>query len=155
MDKSFRKSKQYSILEDIWSLCLTVAVFTYLAIGFFVKIWHPTWIIFVVAFLVALIFTMLLRKTYHKNQILSEDILEFNKQFELSQTYAKTVKVSGILFVLTIVCYVVTCSIIGLWHPLWLMFLLMAVIEQSVAIVFKAKFKDCNCTNIDNENYNK
>ena len=148
MDKNYFKSKQYSVAEDILSLSITIALTLYLGLGFFVHIWHPTWIVFVGAIIVSVL-AYCIGYIHFKKIVLVEgkEILPFNKQFETTFAYAKSVKVAGFLFILTIAVYVIICSFIGMWHPLWLIFFVMATIEQTIALVFKCCYKDYKILN--------
>ncbi|MBE5734883.1 MAG: hypothetical protein E7361_00295 [Clostridiales bacterium] len=148
MKESFKNSKEYSIAKDIWSLFITMAVFSYLFIGFVADMWHPTWIIFVVAIVLAIICFVINKVRFAKNK--REYLMAFDKQFESTHIYAKCVKVSGWLFMLSIAGYIISASFTGLWHPLWLIFIGMAVVEQSMALVFKMSYKDI-CKNVDVE----
>ena len=143
MDKNYFKSKQYSVAEDILSLCITIALTVYMGLGFYINIWHPTWLIFVGAIIISVVAYIVGYIIFKKaNKDVVGEILQFNKQFDTTPVYAKSVKVSGFLFILTIVIYVVVASVTSMWHPLWLLFLVMAIVEQTIALVFKCLYKD-------------
>jgi len=139
MNEKFKLSKEYSVANDIWSLLLTISVLAYLIVGFGWHIWHPTWIIFILAVVVSIGLYVMCRVRYQKRA--ADYQLSFDKQFEASHSYSKCVKISGSLFILSIVCYCIVSSFTGLWHPMWLIFLGMAVLEQLIALIFKLSFK--------------
>jgi len=138
--KNYQKSKLYSIVKDIWSILFTIALLLYLGIGFFNKIWHPTWLMFVGAVALSLIIYVT-SIVYYKKSNKKELTENFDLLFEASLLYAKCVKISGWLFVISVVSYILLASFSGLWHPLWLIFMVMAVIEQIIALIFKIKFR--------------
>ena len=142
MDKgSYSKTKYHSIAQDVYGLAITSALLAYLLIGFLAQIWHPTWILFLGA-LGAGVITDLIGYSIYNSRIRGNDTLSFDKQFENSFVYTRSVRVSGYLFILSIIAYIISAAVTGLWHPLWLIFLGMAVIEQTIAIVMKSRYKD-------------
>ena len=136
------KSKYKSIAEDAWSILFGLALLIYLCIGIFAHIWHPSWVVFVIAVGVGTIISIICRDKYSRSPKMDNNVDSFDKQFERTFIYNKCVKVSGILFAVTVITYVVVNSFVGMWHPLWLMFILMSVVEEISAIIFKIRFKD-------------
>lgn len=143
---NYNKSKTKSIVGDIWSIFISLTLLIYLSIGCIWGIWHPTWVVFPIALAIIGVIDYIGFVRYSKNPTMDDDVDSFDKQFERTFTYAKCVKFSGILFAFTVVTYVVVNSFIGMWHPLWLMFFAMAVIEETCAIIFKARYNDYQTT---------
>ncbi len=137
----YSKTKYHSVSQDVFGLAITCALLTYLLIGLFAGIWHPTWILFVIALCVGIVSDLIGYWIYNR-KIKGNDALSFDKQFENSFVYSRSVRVSGYLFMFSIVAYVISAAFTGLWHPLWLIFIGMAVVEQTVAIVMKSRYKD-------------
>ena len=142
MYKNFTKSKEWSVAKDIMSICVFLSVFVYLTIGFFVKIWHPSWLIFVLFGGIAISSVIYLAWKYGKNDKFLDNALSFDKQFEKSKNYNKSVKFSGVIFMITVIVYILLASFSGLWHPLWLIFFLMTIIDEIKALVVKLRYVD-------------
>ncbi len=140
--KDYHNSKVYSVIKDIWSILLTLSVFVYLYIGFVKGIWHPTWLIFVGVILISIVMYLVCLSIFKKHNKGKECIsTPFDNLFEATIAYSKCVKISGWLFIASVLSYIIISSFTGLWHPLWLIFIGMAVVEQIVALSFKLIFK--------------
>ena len=142
--KNYHKSKLYSVAKDIWSILFTIALFVYLFIGFVYDTWHPTWFLFIVIALLSIIIYFVSFTLFKKKCNNQEIKVPFDKTFETAIVYSKCVKISGWLFIVSVITYLVSASISGFWHPLWLIFLVMAIIEQTVAMFVKIRFKEAS-----------
>ena len=140
MKNNYLKSKLYSISKDIFAILLSLSLLIYLSIGFVVKIWHPTWVVFIIAVVLATISNFICLAIYRKSS--NETIDEFDKKYEKTPYYNKTVKISTYLLILSIVVYVVASSVTGLWHPLWLIFFVFTVVEEIMAMIRKIIYKE-------------
>ena len=84
------------IIEITPLICLIV----YLALGFFLNIWHPTWVIFFLCFIVPAI---------------------------LSNKISKIV--CAVWPILCVVAYIIIGVTTNLWHPFWIIFITIPIVE--------------------------
>ena len=116
-----KKRKQRHIYYAINSICMSIALITYLVLGIVLNLWSTMWIIFFLPDIIASIFKCIFNKEFHS----------FNMAFAATFTFF-------------LIC-VVLLPEKNLWHPMWVVFLAIPVyytVVSRIEIVLKDRKDD-------------
>lgn len=116
-----KKRKQRHIYYAINSICMSIALITYLVLGIVLNLWSTMWIIFFLPDIIASIFKCIFNKEFHS----------FNIAFAATFTFF-------------LICLVLLPEK-NLWHPMWVVFLAIPVyytVVSRVEIVLKDRKDD-------------
>lgn len=111
-----KKRKQRHIYYAINSICMSIALITYLVLGIVLNLWSTMWIIFFLPDIIASIYKCIFNKEFHS----------FNIAFAATFTFF-------------LICLVLLPEK-NLWHPMWVVFLAIPVyytVVSRVEIVLK------------------
>lgn len=89
-----------SLKSKIITITPMICLITYLSIGFFANIWHPTWVIFFLCFIVPA---------------------------ALSNNASKVVCATWPI--ICVIAYIILGVTTSLWHPFWIIFLTIPIVE--------------------------
>ena len=116
-----KKRKQRHIYYAINSICMSIALITYLVLGIVLNLWSTMWIIFFLPDIIASIFKCIFNKEFHS----------FNMAFAATFTFF-------------LICLVLLPEK-NLWHPMWVVFLAIPIyytVVSRVEIVLKDRKDD-------------
>ena len=116
-----KKRKQRHIYYAINSICMSIALITYLVLGIVLNLWSTMWIIFFLPDIIASIFKCIFNKEFHS----------FNMAFAATFTFF-------------LICLVLLPEK-NLWHPMWVVFLAIPVyytVVSRIEIVLKDRKDD-------------
>lgn len=116
-----KKRKQRHIYYAINSICMSIALITYLVLGIVLNLWSTMWIIFFLPDIIASIYKCIFNKEFHS----------FNMAFAATFTFF-------------LICLVLLPEK-NLWHPMWVVFLAIPVyytVVSRVEIVLKDRKDD-------------
>lgn len=119
------KTKADLVVEGISAVLYLLAVIGFLVIGFTKGIWHPTWVLFLVAIVVESVVKAIRKKK----------ISQFNYP------------------VLVTAVYIFLSSEFGLWHPLWVIFITIPV-YYSILKIFRKPNDGDTVIDVDDEDTN-
>ena len=127
-----KKRRQRHIYLAINSICMSIALITYLVLGITLNLWSTMWIIFFIPDMIASIFKCIFNREFHS----------FNMAFAATFTFF-------------LICLVLLPEK-NLWHPMWVVFLAIPIyysVVSRIEVVLKDK-KDNVIDDDDNEEAN-
>lgn len=112
-------NKRKVFLDAIDSAIWVLAVAAYLIMGFVWGLWHPGWIVFIVA-------------------TAAEQITWAAKTGASFRSHCGGA-IGGAVFLLSVAIYLLIGCVWGLWHPGWIIFLVAIAVMSIVGAVFRRK----------------
>ena len=109
-----KRTRADRIYEGLSSLLYLLAVIAFLLIGFLTGVWHPTWVVFLLAIVVDSVFRAIRKKNIQK----------FNYPIFVTAAY---------LFF---------SAMFEIWHPLWVLFLTIPIFYTVVGFFKKGEEDD-------------
>lgn len=106
-----KPSKLEIVCGLLTGILFIFAIIAYLLIGFLLKVWHPTWVVFLAPI------------------VISSLVMAIGKK--------KAKKFNYPLFVVMI--YILFSSLYGLWHPLWVLFITVPLYYSFIKLIKELK----------------